>query len=297
MTDKNITLSDADIQWHPAFCAAAELELSANRTDLDFQREYNLSKKPLQIDLLVIRKRDNARVENEIGHIFRRYNIIEYKSPGDALSVDDFFKTVGYACIYKGLGERTDQIPADQLTVPLFREEHPREMFSSLEKYGFPVKKKYPGVYYIEGLFIPAQVVVTKELESGRHLSLKVLSRNAKEDDIRGFVENVRKLTGQGELANVDAILQVSVQANHERYEEMKRRFPAMCEALKMLMWDEIEDEVQKGIQKQARQTAYKLHDMGMPADKIAGAVSVSLETVQKWFAEQAAPAKPAAPL
>lgn len=63
MTDKNITLSDADIQWHPAFCAATELELSANRTDLDFQREYNLSKKPLQIDLLVIRKLDDARME------------------------------------------------------------------------------------------------------------------------------------------------------------------------------------------------------------------------------------------
>ncbi len=189
MTDKSITLSDTDIQWHPAFCAAAELELYANRTDLDFQREYNLSKKPLQIDLLVIRKRDNVRVKNEIGHIFRRYNIIEYKSPGDALSVDDFFKTVGYACIYKGLGERTDQIPVDQLTVSLFREEHPREMFSNLEKYGFPVKKKYPGVYYIERLFIPAQVVVTKELESRKHLSLKVLSRNAGEEDIREFIE------------------------------------------------------------------------------------------------------------
>ena len=70
-----------------------------------------------------------------------------------------------------------------------------------------------------------------------------------------------------------------------------------MCEALKMLMWDEIEDEVQKGIQKQARETAYELHDMGMPADKIARVVKVSLETVQKWFAERAVPAKPAAPL
>ena len=45
MTDKNITLSDTDIQWHPAFCAAAELELSANRTDLDFQREYKRNEK------------------------------------------------------------------------------------------------------------------------------------------------------------------------------------------------------------------------------------------------------------
>ena len=43
-------------KWHPAFCAAAELELRDNRNDLSFNREYNLSKEPLQIDLLVIKK-------------------------------------------------------------------------------------------------------------------------------------------------------------------------------------------------------------------------------------------------
>ena len=41
------------IQWHPAFCAAAELELRFNKDDLEFKREYNLSKKPLQMDLLI----------------------------------------------------------------------------------------------------------------------------------------------------------------------------------------------------------------------------------------------------
>ena len=34
--NENITLSDMDIQWHPAFCAAAELEFMANKTELDF---------------------------------------------------------------------------------------------------------------------------------------------------------------------------------------------------------------------------------------------------------------------
>lgn len=121
MENENVTLSDITIQWHPAFCAAAELELSANRAELDFQREYSLSKKPLQIDLLVVEKLDDVRIQNEIGRIFRRYNVIEYKSPGDGMTIDDFFKTVGYACIYKGLGETVDQIPVDQLTVSLFR--------------------------------------------------------------------------------------------------------------------------------------------------------------------------------
>ena len=293
MENENVTLSDITIQWHPAFCAAAELELSANRAELDFQREYSLSKKPLQIDLLVVEKLDDVRIQNEIGRIFRRYNVIEYKSPGDGMTIDDFFKTVGYACIYKGLGETVDQIPVDQLTVSLFREGYPEELFRSLEKYGLKIKKEFDGVYYIEGLFIPAQIVVTKEIESGKHWSLKILSRNALEEDIRGFVEDAQNLTGQGERANVDAVLQVSVSANYKLYEEMKRRYPEMCEAMRRLMQDEIADEVREaqrdgvaqGEMKKARETAITLAGMGMPVEKIAEAVKVSLKMVEEWIA------------
>lgn len=284
MENENVTLSDITIQWHPAFCAAAELELSANRADLDFQREYNLSKKPLQIDLLVVEKLDDVSIQNEIGRIFRRYNVIEYKSPGDGMTIDDFFKTVGYACIYKGLGETVDQIPIDQLTVSLFREGYPEELFHSLEKYGLKIKKEFDGVYYIEGLLIPAQIVVTKELESGKHWSLRILSRNALEEDIRGFVEDAQKLTGQGERANVDAVLQVSVSANYKLYEEMKRRYPEMCEAMRRLMQDEIADEVKEAKMEEKKETALTLAGMGMPAEKIAEVVKVSLKMVQEWL-------------
>ena len=135
--NENLTLSELGIQWHPGFYAAADIELSANRSELDFQREYNLSRKPLQIDLLVIKKADDVRTENEIGHIFRQYNIVEYKSPDDGMTIDDFFKTVGYACIYKGLGDTVNQIPLNQLTVSLFRENYPRELFCHLRENGF----------------------------------------------------------------------------------------------------------------------------------------------------------------
>lgn len=80
----------AKIQWHPAFCAAAELELRSNKGDLEFKREYNLSKKPLQMDLLIIEKRKGVQIQNEIGKIFRGHNIIEYKSPDDGMTIDDF---------------------------------------------------------------------------------------------------------------------------------------------------------------------------------------------------------------
>ena len=46
----------AKIQWHPGFVAAMNLEFAKNRQDLIFEKEYNLNTKPLEIDLLVIKK-------------------------------------------------------------------------------------------------------------------------------------------------------------------------------------------------------------------------------------------------
>ncbi len=45
---------------------------------------------PLEIDLLVIKKEASVRIENEIGILFRGHNIMEYKSPDDALDIDAF---------------------------------------------------------------------------------------------------------------------------------------------------------------------------------------------------------------
>jgi hypothetical protein len=49
VADGVVAFSDIKIQWHPAFCAATELEFSANKAELDFQQEYNLSKKPYRL--------------------------------------------------------------------------------------------------------------------------------------------------------------------------------------------------------------------------------------------------------
>lgn len=43
-------------------CAAAELELRENIKELDLISEYNLSKEPIRIDLLVIKESEQERI-------------------------------------------------------------------------------------------------------------------------------------------------------------------------------------------------------------------------------------------
>ena len=53
---------DTNIQWHPAFVSVMQLEFKKDRGKLLFEKEHNLNTKPLQIDLLVIRKADDITV-------------------------------------------------------------------------------------------------------------------------------------------------------------------------------------------------------------------------------------------
>ncbi len=97
-------MADGPIQWHPGFVAAMNLELSKSRDVLRFEKEYNLNVKPLEIDLLIIKKNAHVSLDNEIGSIFKGHNIIEYKNPAEQLDIDVFYKVEAYAILWKNSG-------------------------------------------------------------------------------------------------------------------------------------------------------------------------------------------------
>lgn len=66
------TSEKAAIWWRPGFYGATELELISDKAVLEFQREYILGKEPVRMDLLIIKKLADVRIENEIGRIFKR---------------------------------------------------------------------------------------------------------------------------------------------------------------------------------------------------------------------------------
>lgn len=291
MVDKR-NLEEIAIQWHPAFYGAAELELRDNKEDIEFHQEYNLSKEPLRVDLLVVRKLANVQVKNEIGHIFRQYNIIEYKSPGDGLSIDTFYKTVGYACFYKGLGKTEDAIPIQEMSISFFREAYPGKLFTKLESLGMEIKNPYPGIYYIrQWQAMPdIQIVVTGVVDPEKHPALRVLSRNVKEEDARAFVQEASKLTEPEDRNNVDAVLDASVAANRELYETIRRDDPFMCEALRELMKDEIAEREQKADEKARQENSIELirnlmETMKMTAEQAMEALKVPVKDRKKYMA------------
>lgn len=233
--------------WHPGFLGAMGIEFRSYRQSLHFDDEHTLSKESIKMDLLIIKKDKSVAITNEIGEIFREHNVIEYKSPDDGITIDDYYKTMAYTYLYKGLGETVNAIPGEELTVTMIRSAYPVALFKKIEESGGKVEEKYPGVYYIHGIFnTPSQILVTKELNPKLHASLRVLTKRVKEEDVETFLQMAREFEEPGDRHNADAVLQLSVSANRSVYEEILRRDPEMCEALRELMKEEIDSEVQE---------------------------------------------------
>ena len=243
-------MAEQKIQWHPGFYAGMQLELKAYH--LSFEQEYQLTRGPLSIDLLIIKKQMDEKIDNDIAEMFRRYNVVEFKSPEDELSIDVFFKTQAYAGLYKASGETVNEIPADEVTVSLFRDIYPREMVEQLTLLGYTVTQKHPGVYHIDGrVLFPTQLVVTSQLRPDQHTILRILSYHADQKDVEKFIRDARYYQDSGDLARADSILQVSASANKALYEAIYQRGDAsMCEVLMEIMKKDIDKKVAEGVMK-----------------------------------------------
>ncbi|MFR5690981.1 MAG: hypothetical protein ACLUDN_10875 [Lachnospiraceae bacterium] len=125
------------------------------------------------------------------------------------------------------------------------------------------------------------------------------MSRSAEKEDIQKFTELARDFSEPGDKEKADAVLQVSVAANREKYDEV-RRSENMCEALRELMKEEIEEELKKNREKSLveghsegetqakKEMAYELyHEEGFSIERIAKLVKQDRETVEQWLQEK----------
>lgn len=238
------------ISWHPAFRAAAELEFKEDIDDLIFESEHSLSKEPLRIDLLILHLKNHKKVlHSEIGKLMRKHNIIEYKGPGDQLSIDTLYKVLGYACLYKSFGNKINELSVQDISISLFREAYPKELFKLLQQdsQAHTIVEKYKGIFYISGFPFPLQIVVFNLVDKKLHSAFRLLSKKANISTIKEFLHNTKGMNTPQDRNNINAILQVSYSANKEIYEQIRKGDSAMCEALRDLFKDELEEQYQAG--------------------------------------------------
>ena len=266
--------NDEKIQWHPAFDAALQIEFGDEAKYLEFDPEHLISKKPMQIDVLV-KNEKHVKLKKNIGRIFRQYNIIEYKSPEDDLDIDDFYKTYAYACLYKSDTEAVDLIPADELTITFVCYHYPRNMLHKLEQdRKMAVQQQDSGIYYLIGDAIPIQLVIIPKLSKEHNYWLNNLRNDLKAgNEIKNFIESYSKnKNSKLYQALADAVMR----ANWEKLKEGS----TMCEALKELFADDFKESELKG--------RIEGRNAGRIEGKIEGRIELVIKKHQKGYTAEA---------
>lgn len=225
------------LQWHPAFYASLQIEFAEEADKLIFENEHQLGTKPKEIDVLIIKKNFSDRIQKNLGRIFRKHNIVEYKSPKDYLSVDDFYKVYGYACFYKADTPKENQIPIEDITITFVCHKYPRKMMQHLrEVRKLDIVKRESGIYYIHNDIFPIQLIVTSKLTDEDNLWLKNLTDDLRERQIAERL--VDEYEQHKRDTNYESAMDAIIRANRGMFMEVS----GMCNALREIL-EEIAEE------------------------------------------------------
>lgn len=230
------------LQWHPAFGVALRITMQDEMKYLEMHEEHLLSKKPLQMDILIIKKTQDIQIKKKIGMIFRKHNIIEYKSPEDSLSVNDFYKVYGYSCIYQSNTDRVKEIDPEELTLTFACSHYPRKFLRHLETVrGMRAEYQGGGIYYLKGDPIPMQLLITPKLTYKENYWLQSMRTDLQAgEEIRKLVREYEKHRKSKDHA---AVMDLITRANWKQMEVEKK----MCDALKELFAEELKEADSRG--------------------------------------------------
>ena len=124
-------------------------------------------------------------MKKNIGRIFRKHNIIEYKSPDDYISISDYYLVYAYACLYKADESKENQILFEDITITFVSHSFPRNLMNHLKNlHKYDVQLIENGIYYIEEDILPIQLIVTKDLTDEQNLWLHNLTNDIHDLDV-----------------------------------------------------------------------------------------------------------------
>ena len=152
---------------------------------------------------------------------------------------------MGYVCIYQSDTEKILEIRPEELTVTFVCSHYPTALIEHLKaNYGILLREEFEGIYYMEGLMFPVQVLLTDQLSKEDYIWL---SRLRKDLEIKSDIEPLAlAYKGKDKDPLYQAVMDLIIRANQEQYEEGKK----MCEALRELFADELEEREERGMEK-----------------------------------------------
>ena len=260
------------IYWHGAFYVVAEAELIDYKDQIQIENEHLLSKEALQVDVLVIKKDPSLQIKKNIGRIFKSVNLLEYKSPVDTLTINDYHKVNGYGFLYAAFND----VDVRDMTLTFVVHSLTTKLKQCLtNSRGFSVTESEEGIWLIEGDTFTTQIIEQSRLSKNENLFLRNLQHDIQREDISQLI---KAFSEQGILTSKNRYLQVIASIRPEEYKEAIN-MDSYSPDLDRVLHEFIQE---RGIDIQwATQIAKKMLRIGEPLEKIALITDLKIETIK----------------
>jgi len=269
------------------------MELDEYRDSLEFFPEYQLTSEPLRIDCVVVKKIRDVQIKKNIAAIFREVNLVEYKSPDDYTSVEDFYKVYAYTCLYASL----ERVPVTSLTVSFVGSRKPRKLIGHLKNTrGYKVEESSSGVYTVIGDILPIQIIDSRRLSTDENLWLRDLCHGLDAHEMAAFLEEVAR---RGKTARIGAYLDVIIRANNDSTLEVRKMRKAQLSPVELFKkagwtaeWEAMGEAkgeargMELGKEMEALSIAKKMLSSGFPLETVVSITDLDPEIVRGLYNE-----------
>ena len=234
--------------WHREFENALQLDVESWGNGSWVMREHTLGEDAPRIDFIVVSGDELPEDVKEIFRIFRHKNVIEFKGPGDKLTLLTLRKVAGYTNFYIATAKPEENVKIGEVTATIFASEKDNETFEILEKSGQLEKTDVEGIYRVKDILdMPFQIVMTNELKGAEYAAYRVLKAQVDEKDVDYLLEELKTTTDQTKRERLRGLLGI-VETKHTGMVWQKIKEDGR---MKDVFWDLFKPQIDEQINEQ----------------------------------------------
>ena len=253
------------VNWHEAASCALQIELRDYSDLLEYLPEYILGKNSYRIDLLVIKKLTGQPIPKSIAHIFKIFNLFEIKGLGSSVSIDSYYKTIGYAGLLIAQSGSKNQYSRKDISLTFLSYHYPQRLMKHLlslqKEMNLTVENSSKGVYYINKETFTTQIIVTSKLPPEEYLYLRCLTDKLQDAKL------VNQLTDDYKLHQEQDIYIRYMHQLTTANKKTKGDFLMVCEGLLNLFGTSSEEIIERTRKEEAEYYLPKINSLSSQND------------------------------
>ena len=212
-----------------------------------------------------MKKLTSHPIPKSIAHIFKTFNLFEIKGLGSSVSIDSYYKTIGYAGLLIAQSGSKDQYSRRDISLTFLSCHYPRKLMQHLyslqKEMKLTVEKFSPGVYYVNKEIFSIQIIVTIRLLPEDYLYLHCLTDQLQNTGL------INRLTDDYKLHQEQDIYIRYMHQLTTANIKMKGGSPMICEGILNLCGTSSEEIIERTRKEEAEYYLPKINNLSSQND------------------------------